>query len=279
VSGRGRRPVPRVLAIAGSDPSGGAGIQADIKSISANGGYAMAAVTALTAQSTRGVHGVHVPPASFLRQQLDALGEDIRIDAVKIGMLADADIADETAGWLERTRPPVVVLDPVMVATSGDRLLDESAESALRRLLPLAGLITPNVPELAALVGAPCAANAGELHEQAGDLARDTGALVLAKGGHLGGVELCDALVDATAGVVAAFTHPRIVTSSTHGTGCSLSSAIATLRADRRTWGEATGEAIRWLAGAIARGGELGVGEGNGPVHHFADMWAGAGRR
>jgi hydroxymethylpyrimidine/phosphomethylpyrimidine kinase len=135
-----------VLSIAGSDPSGGAGIQADVKSIAAHGGYGMAAITALTAQNTLGVSAVHVPPVEFLRQQLEAISSDITIDAVKIGMLGDAAVIDEVRRWLEAVRPAVVVLDPVMVATSGDRLLRESAEKALRSLLPLADLITPNLP-------------------------------------------------------------------------------------------------------------------------------------
>ena len=139
------RPHPRVLSIAGSDPSGGAGIQADLKSIAAHGGYGMAAITALTAQNTLGVSAVHVPPVEFLRQQLDAISSDIDIDAVKIGMLGDAAVIDEVRNWLEEVRPAVVVLDPVMVATSGDRLLRESAEASLRSLLPLADLITPNL--------------------------------------------------------------------------------------------------------------------------------------
>ena len=146
---------PRVLSIAGSDPSGGAGIQADLKSIAAHGGYGMAAITALTAQNTRGVSGVHVPPVEFLRQQLETVSSDVAIDAVKIGMLGDAAVINEVRTWLAKVRPAVVVLDPVMVATSGDRLLRESAEAALRDLLPMADLITPNLPELAMLLGEP----------------------------------------------------------------------------------------------------------------------------
>ena len=152
------RNVPRVLAIAGSDPSGGAGIQADLKSIAASGGYGMAAITALTAQNTRGVSGVHVPPAPFLTAQLNAVSDDISIDAVKIGMLGDEQVITAVRSWLEKVRPGVVVLDPVMVATSGDRLLQESAEAALRALLPLAHLITPNLAELGMLLGEPEAA-------------------------------------------------------------------------------------------------------------------------
>ncbi|MBT2475178.1 thiamine phosphate synthase, partial [Microbacterium sp. ISL-103] len=144
---------PRVLSIAGSDPSGGAGIQADLKSIAANGGYGMAVLTALTAQNTVGVRGIHVPPAAFLREQLDALSDDVVIDAVKIGMLASADVIRTVIDWIDGVRPPVVVLDPVMVATSGDRLLDQDAESALRDLLGRAHVVTPNPAELSVLAG------------------------------------------------------------------------------------------------------------------------------
>lgn len=181
------RGVPRVLAIAGSDPSGGAGIQADLKSIAAHGGYGMAAITALTAQNTTGVRGVHVPPASFLSAQLDAVSDDISVDAVKIGMLGDERVIAAVRVWLEKVRPGVVVLDPVMVATSGDRLLQESAEAALRKLLPLAHLITPNLPELAMLLGEPEAADWDAALVQGRRLADQTGATVLVKGGHLNG--------------------------------------------------------------------------------------------
>src|SRR6478672_9153771 len=194
--------IPRVLAIAGSDPSGGAGIQADLKSIAANGGYGMAAITALTAQNTQGVRAVHVPPAAFLTAQLEAISDDICIDAVKIGMLGDAAVIDAVRSWLEKVRPAVVVLDPVMVATSGDRLLQESAEAALRELLPLAHLITPNLPELAMLVGEEPAADWETALDQGRRLADCTGATVLVKGGHLAGDGCPDALVN-TAGVLA----------------------------------------------------------------------------
>ncbi|OZB80831.1 thiamine phosphate synthase, partial [Microbacterium sp. 13-71-7] len=159
--------VPRVLSIAGSDPSGGAGIQADLKAIAANGGYGMAAITALTAQNTRGVRGVHLPPAAFLRAQLDAISEDVRIDAVKIGMLAGSAVIEEVGSWLREHRPPTVVLDPVMIATSGDRLLDAEAEHALRALLPLADLLTPNLPELAVLARESAATSWGGALAQA----------------------------------------------------------------------------------------------------------------
>ncbi|WP_336648924.1 bifunctional hydroxymethylpyrimidine kinase/phosphomethylpyrimidine kinase [Microbacterium sp. MMO-10] len=264
--------VARVLSIAGSDPSGGAGIQADLKSIAANGGYGMAAITALTAQNTRGVRGVHVPPASFLRAQLDALGDDVRVDAVKIGMLADAGVIAEVGSWLRVHRPPTVVLDPVMVSTSGDRLLDAAAEQALCALLPLADLITPNLPELAVLVRESAAASWAGALAQAQRLSAETGALVLVKGGHLGGDEAPDALVGPF-GPVREYPGSRIRTASTHGTGCSLSAALATRRAADRDWREAVTEVRSWLRESIAAGAGLQVGSGHGPVSHFAGLW------
>lgn len=269
-----RRPgPPRVLTIAGSDPSGGAGIQADLKAIAAAGGYGMAAITALTAQNTRGVSAVHVPPAEFLRAQLDALSDDIEIDAVKIGMLADAGVARTVADWLRQERPGAVVLDPVMIATSGDRLLDTAAEDALRALLPLADVITPNLPELAVLAGARAAVTWGEALDQARRLASESGALVLAKGGHLPGADVPDALVGSD-GVIAEFTGPRVETANTHGTGCSLSSALATRRAHGETWPDAAAAARRWLRAALRSADGLGVGRGHGPIDHSVGLRA-----
>lgn len=270
--------IPRVLAIAGSDPSGGAGIQADLKSIAANGGYGMAAITALTAQNTRGVTAVHVPPAAFLTQQLDAISDDIGIDAVKIGMLGDAAVIDAVRTWLEKARPDVVVLDPVMVATSGDRLLQESAEAALFALLPLADLITPNLAELAILLHEPVAGDWEEALEQGKRLSALAGTTVLVKGGHLvdreagsdGGCP--DALVN-TGGLLGRQTvvvpGERVATRNSHGTGCSLSSAMATVQARVGDWEAALREVKPWLQGALRAAGGLDVGSGNGPVHHF----------
>ncbi|BCW67371.1 hypothetical protein NicSoilB4_21340 [Arthrobacter sp. NicSoilB4] len=294
--------IPRVLAIAGSDPSGGAGIQADLKSIAAHGGYGMAAITALTAQNTRGVSAVHVPPAAFLTAQLDAISQDITIDAVKIGMLGDAAVIDAVRGWLERARPGVVVLDPVMVATSGDRLLQESAEAALHALLPYADLITPNLAELAVLLREETAEDWAGALEQGKRLAAQTGSTVLVKGGHLqagtgpGGDQTgpgnddcgngCpDALVN-TGGLLAqdvvVVPGERVHTRNSHGTGCSLSSAIATVQARKigqardtaraggaGDWEAALREVKPWLQEALRTSAALGVGTGNGPVHHF----------
>jgi len=268
--------IPRVLSIAGTDPTGGAGIHADLKSIAANGGYGMAAVTALVAQNTTGVRAVFVPPVSFLREQLDAVSDDVAIDAVKIGMLASVEIIDVVAEWLDRVRPAVVVLDPVMVATSGDRLLDKDAEDGIRALARQVDLVTPNVPELAVLASAPAAYSWPETLAQARAVAAALGTRVLAKGGHLAGAETFDALVGVD-GAVDEFAGPRIATTSTHGTGCSLSSAVATLYPRLGSWPHAVDVAKRWLAESIAHGADLAVGTGNGPVSHFAGLWARGG--
>lgn len=281
-----------MLAIAGSDPSGGAGIQADLKSIAAHGGYGMAAITALTAQNTRGVSAVHVPPAAFLTAQLDAISEDIRIDAVKIGMLGDAEVIGAVRTWLEKARPGVVVLDPVMVATCGDRLLQESAEAALQALLPYADLITPNLAELAILLKEPAAGNWAAALQQGKRLAAQTGATVLVKGGHLDGgsgaagtpahpedgTGCPDALVN-TVGLLAqdvvVVPGERVPTRNSHGTGCSLSSAMATVQARiighnaPGDWEAALRHVKPWLREALRASEDLDVGTGNGPVHHF----------
>jgi len=271
-----RSGVPRVLSIAGSDPSGGAGIQADLKSISANGGYGLAAITALTAQNTCGVRAVHAPDPAFLRAQLDALSDDIVIDAVKVGMLADAATVETVSAWLDDVRPPIVVVDPVMVATSGDRLLDTEAVDALHDLLRRADVVTPNLAELAVLVGRPVdgwddAVRAGE------ELSTATGAAVLVKGGHLDGDEAPDALVDAARGIRRQSAGTRIDTDHTHGTGCSLSAAIATLLARGEEPDAAVVAARAWLRESLNAGDELGVGTGSGPVHHFAGLWSRGG--
>ncbi|MEU4017183.1 bifunctional hydroxymethylpyrimidine kinase/phosphomethylpyrimidine kinase [Microbacterium sp. NPDC028030] len=264
--------VPRVLSIAGSDPSGGAGIQADLKSIAANGGYGMAVLTALTAQNTRGVRAVHVPPVDFLRSQLEAVSDDVVIDAVKIGMLADASVIRTVAAWLDAVRPPVVVLDPVMVATSGDRLLEPDAERELHALLSRATLITPNLAELAVLSGR-ATDDWAEAVSAAEQLSDQVGVAVLVKGGHLGGEHAPDALLDVRRGLRREFTGPRIPSRSTHGTGCSLSSALATRLARGDTPEDAVRAARSWLRESLHAGKSLRVGGGNGPISHFAGLW------
>ena len=268
--------VPRVLSVAGSDPSGGAGIQADLKSIAANGGYGMAVLTALTAQNTQGVRGVHVPPADFLLAQLEAVSDDIAIDAVKIGMLADVEVIRTVGTWLDAVRPPIVVLDPVMVATSGDRLLAPDAERELRALLGRATLITPNLAELSALTGRDVRDWAQAL-TAAEALSAEVGAAVLVKGGHLAGEQAPDALVDAHRGLRQEFPGRRIATGSTHGTGCSLSSAVATLLARGEEPADAVRAARTWLRESLRAGEALRVGHGNGPISHFAGLWTRAG--
>lgn len=273
---------PRVLSIAGTDPTGGAGIQADLKSIAASGGYGMAVVTALVAQNTHGVRSVHTPPVAFLREQLDAVSDDVTIDAIKIGMLGSRAVIAEVADWLSQNRAPVVVLDPVMIATSGDRLLDADAEEAVRELLPLVDLVTPNLAELAVLVDEPLTATWNDALDQAVRLSEKRSVMVLVKGGHLGGAHSPDALVDATGrlpngGTVVELMGERIPTTNTHGTGCSLSSAVATLYARHGDWPIALREAKTWLDGSLRTADALDVGSGSGPVDHFGSLWRGNG--
>ncbi|MGN6610972.1 MAG: bifunctional hydroxymethylpyrimidine kinase/phosphomethylpyrimidine kinase [Angustibacter sp.] len=271
------RPVS-VLSIAGSDPSGGAGIQADLKTVAAHGGYGMTAITALTAQNTQGVRAVHVPPASFLREQLDALSDDVRVDAVKIGMLGTTEVVDVVADWLARQAPQHVVLDPVMVSQSGHRLLPADAVSALRdRLLACADVVTPNLPELADLLGSGEATCWEDALTQGRELARRHQVRVLVKGGHLGGPLSPDALV-AVDGAVHELRGHRVATPHTHGTGCTLSTAVATLRPSRPGWLEAVRDAKAWLAGAIEAGAGLEIGQGAGPVDHLHDTVPSSGR-
>ena len=267
--------IPRILSIAGTDPTGGAGIQADLKSIAATGGYGMAVVTALVAQNTRGVRSVHTPPASFLREQLDAVADDVSIDAVKIGMLGSTDLTQTVNAWLADAGVPAVVLDPVMIATSGDRLLDDGAEAALRRLLHRVDLVTPNLPELAVLVQEPVAESWSSALAQGERLSAAYGVKVLVKGGHLAGARCPDALVDAGAAdpLVLQVRAPRVDTANTHGTGCSMSAAMATFHARLGRWDQALTATKAWLQEALEHADELDVGSGHGPVHHFHGVW------
>lgn len=259
---------PRVLSVAGTDPTGGAGVQADLKSIAAHGGYGMAVVTALVAQNTRGVRASHVPDTAFLRAQLDAVSDDVTVDALKVGMVGTEAVARELGAWLALHRPPFVVVDPVMVATSGHRLLDGGAEDAVRSLLAHADLVTPNLPELAVLLGEPVAGTWAEALDQGARLARRHGVTVLVKGGHLAREphRSPDAVVSADD--VVEIDAPRVATLHTHGTGCSLSAAVATLRPQRDGWVAAVRDAKEWLTGALRAGADLQVGTGNGPVDH-----------
>lgn len=264
--------IPRVLSIAGSDPSGGAGIQADLKAFSALGAYGMAALTALTAQNTRAVTGIHPVPPEFIAAQVDAVFDDVAVDAVKVGMVGVAAAAEAVAGCLARHGARNVVIDPVMVAKSGDRLLDEAAVGAVRdRLVPLATVITPNLPEAGVLLGRPAPATAEEMREAAIALHRLGPRLVLLKGGHLGGGESPDLLYDGDRFVD--LPAARVDTPNTHGTGCTLSSAIAALLPQRATPHQAVADAKAYVTAAIAAADRLAVGHGHGPVHHFHAWW------
>ena len=259
--------LPRVLSIAGTDPTGGAGIQADIKSIGAAGGFAMSVVTALVAQNTHGVRSIHTPGTGFLVEQLDAVFDDVTVDAVKIGMLGTAEITDVIADYLAAHPVPVVVVDPVMVATSGDRLLTEDAEAALVELCRAADVITPNLAELGVLCGSPRAQDLDEALDQGRTLAAELETTVIVKGGHLSGRGADNAVVEPD-GTVTAIPVPRVDTNNTHGTGCSLSSALATRLAAGDSHAEGLRWASGWLAEAIRYADDLQVGSGNGPVDH-----------
>ena len=218
--------IPNVLSIAGSDPSGGAGIQADIKAISANGAFAMTAITALTAQNTQGVSGIHLVPPPFVQEQIAAIFADIRVDAIKIGMIANGDIAAIVAQSLQRHSDVPIVLDPVMIAKGGAPLLEPDAVDTLRgALLPMASVLTPNLPEAAHLLGTDIASTRQEMAEQGRALCALGPKAVLMKGGHLDGPDSPDCLVRADA--VTWFDTQRTDTANTHGTGCTLSSALA----------------------------------------------------
>lgn len=260
------------VTIAGSDSSGGAGIQADLKTFSALGVYGASVVTALTAQNTRGVTGIHDVPTDFVAQQMDAVFSDLRVGAVKIGMLSSAAIIDTVAAGLDRHRQSAVVLDPVMIATSGARLIAPDAVAALKNaLLPRALIVTPNLPEAAALLDAPLATSEAEMQRQAEKLLAMGARAVLVKGGHGSSPESTDLLVDAT-GVVR-LAVARIDTVNTHGTGCTLSSAIAAGLAKGRDLATAVRAGKNYVTAAIAAADRLSIGCGHGPVHHFHSFW------
>ncbi|MDO4918430.1 bifunctional hydroxymethylpyrimidine kinase/phosphomethylpyrimidine kinase [Kocuria sp.] len=261
---------PRVLSIAGTDPTGGAGHAADLKSIAAMGGYGLSVITAVVAQNTRGVTDVHTPPVAVLQAQLDAVAQDVELDAVKVGMLGSVPVIETVGRWLAAGRAPVVVIDPVMVATAGGRLLEPDAEDALRRVLHHADLITPNLPELAVLAGESVAESWEEALAQGRAVAEAFGTRVLVKGGHLAGDSTPDALVvPGHPEPVARYGGGRVATRNTHGTGCSLSSAVATVVARTGDWAGGVSTARAWLRGALRAADSLHVGHGNGPVHHM----------
>ncbi len=259
---------PVALTIAGSDSSGGAGIQADLKTLAALGVYGASVITALTAQNTRGVSAIHLVPADFVTAQIDAVFSDLAVKAVKIGMVAQLATIDAIAAGLMRWSPNHIVLDPVMVATSGDRLLAADAIEALRtKLIPRASLITPNLPEAAALLDEPVAINEAAIESQGKRLLAMGCGAVLIKGGHGQGPDSIDYLVSGN-GIIA-LAAPRVATTNTHGTGCSLSSAIAAGLAKGEAMEAAVRDAKTWVSAAIAAADRISVGHGHGPIHHF----------
>ncbi len=259
----------RVLTIAGSDSGGGAGIQADLKTISANGCYGMSVITALTAQNTLGVTAIHPVPIAFVRQQMEAVLADIGADAVKIGMLFSPDLIQCVAELLEQFKVERIVVDPVMVATSGDKLLQDDAVEALKQyLIPRATIITPNLPEAAVLLGREInsPAEVAEAAEELAGLGCDT---ILIKGGHFGTEESDDLLYLAREKRRVDLPGKRVKTNNTHGTGCTLSSAIASFMARGAGIEEAVRAAKEYITGAIISGAKYRIGKGHGPVHHF----------
>ncbi len=263
--------ISKVLTIAGSDPSGGAGIQADLKTFSALGSYGMAIIAALTAQSTQGVDGVLTVPLDFIEAQYRTLYKDISIDAAKIGALGDGNVANRVADLLEELPVPFLVLDTVMIAKGGHPLLADDAVATIReRLLPLASVITPNLPEAAALLDSSVATDLTEMQAQGEALLALGPEAVLMKGGHLDGEESPDLLV--TKGGSYQFSAKRVKTKNTHGTGCTLSAAIAALY-PRYGLTLAVEKAKEYLQGALKEADRLQVGMGIGPTHHFYQWW------
>jgi hydroxymethylpyrimidine/phosphomethylpyrimidine kinase len=264
--------IANVLTIAGSDSGGGAGVQADLKTFSALGTYGCSVFAALTAQNTRAVTAIHDVPPEFVTAQLDAVFDDIAIAAVKLGMLSRPEAIEAVADGLRRHGARNIVIDPVMVAKSGARLLREEAVSALKtQLLPLATLITPNLPEAGVLLDLEPARDAAGMIEMASALRELGPQAVLVKGGHLEGPESIDVLDDG--GDPQVLVAPRVATSNTHGTGDTLSSAIAAFLARGHGLREAVREAKAYLTDALRASDQLSVGHGHGPVHHFHALW------
>jgi hydroxymethylpyrimidine/phosphomethylpyrimidine kinase len=260
------------LTIAGSDPGGGAGIQADLKTFAALGVYGASVITALTAQNTKGVTAIHDVPDEFIAAQMDAVFSDLAIAAVKIGMLSQVAAIKAVAAGLRRHHAKKMVLDPVMIASSGERLLTKEAVAAMRReLIPYVLMVTPNLPEAAALTGANLARDEKEMEVQARQILSLGAHTVLIKGGHAEGEEAVDLLIGQ--GEVVRLSAKRIATRNTHGTGCTLSSAIAAGLAKGLDFIAATQEAKAYVTAAIANADVLQVGQGHGPLHHFYREW------
>ncbi len=263
----------RVLTIAGSDSGGGAGIQADLKTFSACGCYGMSAITAVTAQNTKGVRDIHPVPVPCIEAQICAVLDDIGIDAIKIGMLHSSAVISSIASLIEKYECKNIVLDPVMVATSGDPLIEEDAIVALKeRLLPLVDLITPNIPEASLLMGKKIE-DKNQLVEIARNLGQHYSISVLVKAGHLETKELNDVLWENQRQKTITFSNTRIETQNTHGTGCTLSSAITAFMSRGHSLAESVQKAEEYLQGAIGVGAEYILGKGHGPVHHYFRFW------
>jgi hydroxymethylpyrimidine/phosphomethylpyrimidine kinase len=268
--------IPNVLTIAGSDSGGGAGVQADLKTFSALGTFGCSVFAALTAQNTVAVTAIHDVPPDFVTAQLDAVFADIEISAVKLGMLSRPEVIEAVADGLRRHGARNIVIDPVMIAKSGARLLREEAVSALKeRLLPLATLVTPNLPEASVLLDLEPARDEAGMIQMAAALRALGPDAVLVKGGHLEGAESIDVLDDG--GEPQVLIAPRIATANTHGTGDTLSSAIAALLARGRPLSDAVREAKAYLTEALRASDQLRVGRGHGPVHHFHALWGNLG--
>ncbi len=259
----------RVLTIAGSDSGGGAGIQADIKAISAIGCFATTAITAVTVQNTQGVTNIHPVPADIVKAQIDAVLSDIGTDAVKIGMLHSTTIIEIVARTLKEYMPPCIVLDPVMVATSGDKLIEDNTIDVLKKILiPLTDLITPNIPEAELLSGKEIR-SLEQIKKTGHELAENYKTAVLIKGGHLNGEKLYDVLSQPGDKQPVVIQHPMVSTKNTHGTGCTLSSAIAAFLAKEKNTEKAVNKGISYVHQALVHGKEYDTGKGNGPVNHF----------
>ncbi len=262
--------IPNLLTIAGSDPSGGAGIQADLKSFAALGTHGMSVITTLTAQNTTGVSAIHDVPATFVREQVDQIFTDIDVHGVKIGMLGDPKTIEVIAAALERHNPAHIVLDPVMISQSGHRLIEAASIDALKKyLIPRATIITPNMPEAEELLGTVY--NPDDMIENAKALNQMGARAVLLKGGHGSGSQSID--IFAQGDHTEELTAPRIDTTNNHGTGCTLSSAIAVYLAKGLELPEACRAAKTYITAALQGADQLNVGKGHGPVHHFYDLW------
>lgn len=264
----------RVLTIAGSDSGGGAGIQADIKTISACGCYAASVITAITVQNTLGVKGVHPIPIDIIEGQITAVMDDIGADAIKIGMLHSTEVIKVVRKTLEKYSIRNIVLDPVMVSTSGHRLMEENAiDTLIKELLPIARVITPNIPEAEILLGGIKLSNQDELPEAAKRLAEENHTSVLLKAGHLTEDKLVDIFYDIEKGEIHELPSIRVGTKNTHGTGCTMSSAFASMLAKGLQLSEAAHEAKKYINEAIIAGAEYEIGQGHGPVKHFYNLW------